>query len=410
MKLTDTACKAAKGKEKAYKRFDGGGLYLEVMPNGNKLWRLKYYFLGKEKRLSFGAYPLVALVEARERREKAKKQIINGIDPSTDKKDQKRKAICNANNTFEAVALEWHGKQAGRWEVKTGEKILGYLKKNVFPYIGDRPIAEIDPSELLDMLRKIEDRGVFYTAGKVKQLCGQVFRYGVATGKVARDPSADLKGALTAHKTKHYTALGIKDMPQFLQILEKNDARLFAPTRRAIRLLMLTFTRTTELIHAKWNEFDLEKKQWEIPAERMKMRIAHIVPLSRQALEILKEQKEDTKHLNTPYLFPNQIRPIKPMSNNTILSGIKRMGYAGRMTGHGFRALAMTTLMEELGYTHEIPDAQLAHAKGDSTRRAYDRTKYLPQRKVMMQKWSDYLDAIVEEGKVLSGDFKRKKA
>ena len=407
MKLTDMACKAAKAKEKAYKRFDGGGLYLEIMPNGNKLWRLKYYFLGKEKRLSLGSYPLVTLVEARESREKAKKLLINGIDPSTDKKDQKRKALHNASNTFEVVALDWHAKQEARWAPRTSQKVLGYLKKNVIPYIGYRPIAEIDPPELLDMLRKIEDRGAYHTAGTIKQICGQVFRYGVATGRALRDPSADLRGALTVHKTKHYAALDIKEMPQFLQILEKNDARLFAPTRRAIRLLMLTFTRTTELIHAKWDEFDLENAQWEIPAERMKMRVAHIVPLSRQAIEVLKDQQEDIKHLNTPYVFPNQVRPIKPMSNNTILSGIKRMGYAGRMTGHGFRALAMTTLMEELGYTHEIPDAQLAHAKGDSTRRAYDRTKYLPQRKVMMQKWADYLDIQLAKETVVR-DFKKR--
>lgn len=408
MKLTDMACKAAKAKEKPYKKFDGGGLYLEVMPNGNKLWRLKYYFLGKEKRLSLGTYALVSLAEARESREKAKKLILQGIDPSVAREDNKRRATRDANNTFEAVALEWHGKQGGRWTPDTAEKIRGYLKNNIFPYIGTRPIAEIDPPELLDVLRKIEARGAYYSAGRIKQICGQIFRYGVATGKAPRDPSADLRGALTTSKTKHYAALSIKDMPLFLQTLEKNDARLFAPTRRAIRLLMLTFVRTTELIHATWSEFDLEKGQWEIPAERMKMRIAHIVPLSRQAVAILKEQKKENAHLKTDFVFPNQVRPMKPMSNNTVLSGIKRMGYAGRMTGHGFRALAMTTLMEELGYTHEIPDAQLAHAKGDSTRRAYDRTKYLPQRKKMMQTWSDYLDAVASGGKVVVGNFRRK--
>jgi integrase len=408
MPLTDIKCKNIKPKEKPYKLADGGGLYLEVMANGSKCWRQKYRFLGKEKRLALGIYPLVSLLEARESRDAAKKLLAAGTDPSTAKKDQKRQAIQNASNTFEAVALEWHGKQAGRWATNTGEKVMGYIKNNIFPYIGTRPIADITPLELLDALRKIEARGAHYSAGRIRQICGQVFRYGVATGKAPRDPSADLRGALTTNKTKHYAALSIKDMPLFLQTLEKNDARLFAPTRRAIRLLMLTFVRTTELIHATWKEFDLENGQWNIPAERMKMRIPHIVPLSKQAITVLKEQKEDIKHLNTDFVFPNQVRPMKSMSNNTVLSGIKRMGYAGRMTGHGFRALAMTTLMEELSYAHEIPDAQLAHAKGDSTRRAYDRTKYLPQRKKMMQQWSDYLDAIASGSKVVAGNFKKR--
>ena len=407
MSLTDLKCKNAKPKEKPYKLADSGGLYLEIMPNGSRYWRQKYRFMGKEKRFALGVYPLVSLQEAREGRDAAKKLLAAGIDPLNAKKDQKRIAIQNANNTFEAVAREWHGKQGERWTPNTAEKIMTYLKNDIFRYIGSRPIAEIDPPELLATLRKVEERGKHYTAGKVRQICGQVFRYGVATGKAPRDPSADLRGALTTSKTKHYAALSIKDRPLFLQTLDKNDARLFPPTRRAIKMLMLTFVRTNELINATWNEFDLEKGEWEIPAERMKMRTAHLVPLSRQAIEILKEQKKDNEHLKTDFVFPNQVRPMKSMSNNTVLSGIKRMGYAGRMTGHGFRALAMTALMEELGYAPEIPDTQLAHSKGDSTRRAYDRTKYLPQRKVMMQQWADYLDAIASEGKVIVGNFKK---
>jgi integrase len=211
-----------------------------------------------------------------------------------------------------------------------------------------------------------------------------------------------LRGALATAKTEHYAALNIKDIPEFLEKLEKNDARLFSQTRRGIKLLMLTAARTSELIQATWEEIDLEKGIWEIPAERMKMGNPHIVPLSRQAVALLKEQREDTKHINTPWVFPSQPRPKQPMSNNTILMGIKRLGYKGRMTGHGFRSLFMTTLMENLGYPHEIPDAQLAHAKGDNTRRAYDRTKYLEQRMKMMQHWSDYIDALAKGGKVVS--------
>ena len=405
MSLTNIKCNAAKSKGKPYKLGDSGGMYLEVMPNGSKYWRLKYRYMGKEKRLALGVYPLISLAEAREKRDVARKLIASDIDPSAAKKQAKRKAIMNAANTFEAVAREWHDKQSARWTPKTGAKILRYLKNDIFPQIGARPIADIDAPELLAALRKIESRGAFYNAGRIKQICGQIFRYGVATGKAPRDPSYDLKGALTTAKTKHYAALSIKDMPEFIKTLEKNDARLFSQTRRAIRLLMLTFTRTSELILARWDEIDLNKAVWEIPAERMKMGNAHIVPLSRQVVALFKEQRDETKHLNTPWVFPNQVRPQKPMSSNTIIFGIGRMGYKGRMTGHGFRALAMTTLMEELGYPHEIPDAQLAHAKGDNTRRAYDRTKFLPQRKKMMQHWADYLDAVASDGKVVAGNF-----
>lgn len=401
MPLTNIKCNAAKPKQKPYKLTDSHGLYLEVMPNGSKYWRLKYRHMGKEKRLALGVFPLVTLGEAREMRDKARKLVASGIDPSAAKKHAKRQARINAANTFEAVAREWHGRQAERWAEKTGTKIMRYLEKDIFPYIGSRPIADIDPPELLDVLRKIEGRGAYYNATRIKQYCGQIFRYGVATGKVKRDPSRDLDGALTTAKTKHYAALSIKDMPEFLDRLEKNDARLFPQTRRGIRLLMLTATRTSELILATWDEIDLDKATWEIPAERMKMGNPHIVPLSRQAVALFKEQREETKHLNTLWVFPSQPRPKKPMSNNTILMGIKRLGYGGRMTGHGFRSLFMTTLMEELGYPHEIPDAQLAHAKGDNTRRAYDRTKYLPQRKKMMQHWSDYIDAVASGGKVV---------
>lgn len=402
MTLTNIQCQNAKPKEKPYRLGDSGGLYLEVMPSGAKYWRLKYRWLTKENRLALGVFPLITLAEARGMRDVARKLLASGIDPSAAKKQAKRQAVANAANTFEAVAREWHEKQLERWRATTGRKVLRYLEADLFPYIGSRPIADVDPPELLDVLRKIEARGAYYNAGRIKQLCGQIFRYGVATGKALRDPSADLKGAFVTAKTLHYASLDVKDMPGFLKALEKNEARLFTQTRRAIRLLMLTFTRTSELILATWNEIDFEKAQWEIPAERMKMGNPHVVPLSRQAVELFREQRDETKHLNTKWVFPNQVRPQKAMSNNTILFGIGRLGYKGRMTGHGFRSLAMTTLMEELGYPHEIPDAQLAHAKGDSVRRAYDRTKYLPQRRVMMQEWSDYIDALASSGKVVS--------
>jgi integrase len=398
MPLTNKQCENAKPKDKPYKLPDGGGMYLEIMPNGSKYWRLKYRFLGKENRLALGVFPAVTLLEAREKRAEAKKILAKGIDPSQSKKQAKHQARINSENTFEAVAREWHSKKRESWALRTGEKILSYLESDIFPYMGKRPIAEIDPPELLRILRKIEERKAYYAANRMKQVCGQIFRYGVATGKCPRDASADLKGALTTKKTKHLAALNIKEMPEFLRKLDKNEARLFPQTRRGIRLLMLTAVRTTELIQAKWDEIDLKNAIWEIPAERMKMGAPHIVPLSRQSIVLFNEQLEDTKHLNTPWVFPSQPRPRVHMSNNTILMGIKRLGFAGRMTGHGFRSLFITTLMEELGYPHEIPDAQLAHAKGNSVRRAYDRTKYIEQRKKMMQDWGDYIDAIEGKG------------
>lgn len=402
MKLSDKACKAAKTKESPYKLFDGGGLFLEVMPNGSKLWRLKYRFLRKEKRISLGAYPIVSLADAREARERAKKLLAQGIDPSGAKKEEKREAIRNAENTFRAVALEWHENQLARWTPAHAQNVNRRFDVDIFPYIGNRPIAEIDPPELLEVLRRIEKRGALDVTARVKQICGQVFRYGIATGRCQRDPSADLKGALKANQTTHFACLDIKEMPEFLDRLEKNDARLFHRTRRAIRLLMLTFVRTNELINATWDEFDLDNAQWEIPGWRMKMRNPHIVPLSRQAVALLREQKEETGHLNTNWVLPSQVRPKDPMSNNTILFAIGRMGYKKRMTGHGFRALAMSNIKEKLGYRHEVVDRQLAHAHKSKIDRAYDRAQFLDERREMMQEWADFMDTVADSsGKVV---------
>ena len=392
MPLTKVACDAAQPREKPWRMADGGGLYLEVTPTGAKYWRLKYRYLGREKRLALGVYPRVMPAEARNMREEAKRVLAEGGDPGEAKKQAKRKARLEAANTFEAVAREWHAKQGRSWGEKTQRKVLRYLEMDIFPRIGARPIATIEPPELLDALRPIEARGAHYTATRVKQVCGQVFRYAVATGRCPRDPSADLKGALTPHKPGHYAALTIQEVPDFLAVLERNDARLFSQTRRGLTLLMLTLARTSELICATWDEVNWGKAQWEIPAARMKMGRPHVVPLSRQALALLQDQRAEVGHLNTPLIFPSRGDPRRPMSNNTLLFAIRRLGYGGRMTGHGFRALAMTTLMEDLGYPFEIPDAQLAHAKGTGTRRAYDRTQYLPQRMEMMQRWADYLD------------------
>jgi integrase len=405
--LTNTACTNAKPESKKYRLYDSGGLYLEVMPSGSKYWRLKYYYLKKERLLALGVYPIVTLAEARDGRDKAKKLLVAGIDPSEAKKQDKRQAVINSENTFEVVAREWHQNQLEKWTEKHAANVLHLLEVNIFTYIGSRPIADIDAPELLEILRKIEKRGALYVSGRIKQICGQVFRYGIATGRGKRDHAADLKGALKVAKVKHFAALDIKEMPEFFSALERNDARLFGRTRRAIKLLMLTFVRTSELINATWDEFDLDNARWEIPAERMKMGNPHIVPLSKQAISLLKEQKAETNHFkNCDWVFPSQLRPLDPMSNNTILFAIGRLGFKGRMTGHGFRALAMSTIKEKLGYRHEVVDRQLAHAPGNKVDRAYDRAKFLDERKKMMQDWAHYLDEVACHGNVVVKRFK----
>lgn len=395
MKLTDAACRSAKPQKTAYKKADGGGLYLHVKPDGAKYWRLKYYFLGTEKLLALGVYPIVSLQEAREKREAAKKLLDAGKDPNSVKKEKKRQSVERHKNTFKAVALEWHECQIGKWTPSHALNVMRRLNVDIFPYIGNRPLADIDPPELLnDVLRRIEKRGALDVTARVKQICGQIFRYGIATGKCQRDPSADLKGALKVGKVNHFATLDIKEIPEFLQTLDRNQARLFARTQRAIKILMLTFVRTNELIHATWDEFDLKKATWEIPGWRMKMRNPHIVPLSRQVIDLLKQQKAETGHLNTNWVFPSQVRPKDSMSNNTILFAIGRMGYKGRMTGHGFRALAMSNIKEKLGYRHEVVDRQLAHAHRNKIDRAYDRAQFLNERRKMMQEWADYIDRL----------------
>lgn len=394
MKLSDKTCRAAKGKEKPYKLSDGGGLYLLVNKDGSKYWRMKYRYAGKEKLLAFGTYPLLPLAEARDKRDAAKKQLLAGVDPSIEKKAEKRKIIRNAENTFKVVALEWHENQKGRWSDGHALGVMTKLERNAFPLIGNTPIADIDAPALLDVLRRIEKRGALDIAGRVRQVCGQIFRYGIQTGRCSRDPSHDLRDALKTRKTEHLAALDIKEVPEFLQAIERNDARLYARTRRAIRLSLLTFVRPGELRQAKWEEIDFKAKEWIVPAERVKMRRPHIVPLSDQAIAILEEQKEETGFLNTPYVFPSQVRPRDPMSDGTVNVAIKRLGYAERMTAHGVRALARTTIREKLHYDPDVIECQLAHKASGPLGEAYNRAQFLDKRKVMMQDWADYLEKI----------------
>lgn len=403
--LTIIEAKSAKPKEKLYRLFDERGLYLEVTPSGSKYWRMKYRFNGKDKRIAFGVFPETSLADARAKRDEARKLVSAGTDPAFARKEDRRQRLLRSINTFEGVARAWHTSHEVRWSPYYSAMVIHRLETDVFPYIGNRPVAEISPLELLETIKRIEKRGAHELARRALALCGQIYKYAIPNGLAERNPATDLSAALAPHKRSHFAALDIKELPGFLEALERNDARLYQQTRNAVRLLMLTFVRTRELIEATWDEFDLENGVWEIPAERMKMRKAHIVPLSRQAMEILKDQKEMVGKWK--WVFPNQVRPLTSMSNNTILFAIRRLGYKGRMTGHGFRALAMTAIKEKLGYRHEVVDRQLAHAPRNSVDAAYDRAQFLDDRKVMMQEWGDYIDAIAHEEKVIVGNFKR---
>jgi integrase len=390
--LTDTVCKNAKSKDKKYKLADGEGMYLEVRPNGSKYWRLKYRFNGKEKMLALGVYPAITLAAAREKRRDARIIIAAGGDPAEQKQEQKRTAKLNAANTFETVAREWYEHSKGARSAKHALGLLRRLEADIFPEIGNRPIANITARHILDALRKIEDRGAHEVTRRTRQIVGQVFRYAVVTDRAERNPVPDTQGALKPFRPGHYAALEADDLPEFLAAMERNDGRLYMPTRCATKLLMYTFVRTGELIESKWSEFNFDRKEWLIPAERMKMRRPHIVPLSRQAITLLEEMKSLTGKWE--WVFPNQVSPKKHMSNATILRALDRMGYKGRMTGHGFRALALSTIKERLGYRHEVVDRQLAHVPRNKVDAAYDRAQFLDERRKMMQEWADYLDGI----------------
>lgn len=322
--LTDKHCKNALPGDKPRKISDSLGLYLEIMPNGSKYWRMKYRFQGKEKRLALGVYPDVSLAEARKKRDEARKCLGSGIDPSFAKKEQKIKNALDAENSFETVAREWHALHLDRWSKGYGTTLLHRLNMDIFPEIGRRPVAAITPPELLQTIRKIEKRGAHEIAHRAVQTCSQIFRYAIVTGRAEKNPATDLQGALRPTIKGHYAALHPEDLPTFIENLENNDARLYQHTRLAIKIMMMTFVRTGELIKAKWEEIDFQGREWVIPAERMKMRKPHIVPLSRQTITVLLELKELSR--NSAYVLPSQTCLRKHMSNNTILKALERMG------------------------------------------------------------------------------------
>lgn len=379
------------------KLHDGGGLYLWVYADGTKYWRLRYWLGGKEKSLSLGVYPSVSLKEARERREAERQRLTKGLDPSAERRAWKVQTRVAVANSFEAVAREWYGKQAHTWVVGHGVDVKRRLERNVFPHIGRRPIAQIEAPELLEVARKIEERGAYDLAHRVIQVCGQVFRYGIATGRCKRDIAADLRGALTPHVKKHQAAVRPEDLPDLLRAIAGYDDIGDKQTRLALQLLTLTFVRTNELIGAEWKEFDLDAGLWIIPAARMKMKAEHIVPLSTQAVDILKELQLISG--GSRFVFPGRHRD-KPISNNTLLFALYRLGYKGKMTGHGFRAVA-STVLNETGFRPDVVERQLAHCERDEVRGAYNRAEYLPERTKMMQHWADYVDTVRAGGKVI---------
>ncbi|MDE2928010.1 MAG: integrase arm-type DNA-binding domain-containing protein [Acidobacteriota bacterium] len=392
MPLTDIAIRHARPPEKARKLFDGGGLYLELSPRGNKWWRLKYRFAGKEKRISLGVYPAVSLKEARRRRAQARELLAREIDPSEHRKAQEAAKKQQSANSFEAVAREWFTKHTPNWAVSHANRVLGQLKRDIFPWMGRQPIVGITAPELLAVVRRIEQRGALESAHRALRICGQVFRYAVATGKAKRDPSGDLRGALPPVKRTHFAALTEpKQVGPLLRVLDGYQGTLIV--RCALRIAPLVFVRPGELRHAQWSDIDLEAAEWRYTVS--KTDIPHIVPLSRQAVEILQALHPVTGHGR--YVFPSARTPngARPMSENAILAALRRMGIGKEeMTGHGFRAMARTILDEVLGFRPDFIEHQLAHAVRDPNGRAYNRTAYLPERRKMMQEWADYLDQL----------------
>jgi integrase len=395
MSLTDTAVRRAAAKNKPYKLFDSGGLFLLINPNGGKWWRFKYRFNNKEKLLSLGTYPDISLKKARERRDEERRKLVDKIDPAINRKAVKAAWEDSQANSFEVVAREWIDKQSTVWTAANIKKVQGQLELNIFPWLGSRPIAEITPPELLGVLRRIEVRGALHTAHRTLQSFGQVFRYAIATGRVMRDPAADLRGALPPAKNGHHAAItDPKAIGALLRGLHEYQGNFV--TCCALRLSPLVFVRPGELRKAEWTEIDWDTASWNIPAERMKMREPHLVPLSRQSLEILKELHPLTGRGS--YIFPSQNSIKRPMSDNAVLCALRRMGIGkDEMTGHGFRAMARTVLDEVLHVRPDYIEHQLAHAVRDPNGRAYNRTAHLVERRKMMQQWADYLDELREQ-------------
>jgi integrase len=396
--LTDIKVQKAKPKEKPFSLFDGGGLYLLITPSGGKLWRFKYRFDNKEKKLAFGSYPEIRLLDARRKRDEARRLLANNVDPDAVRKAQKQANIEDAE-TFEVIAREWQDKFKSKWLEGYSDKLMRRLELNVFPWMGSRPIKDVKAPELLSVLRRIESRGALELAHRTRNVCGQIFRYAVATGRAERNPAEDLKGALSPVKTTHRAAIiEPKDVGKLLRAIDSYQGSF--TVQCALKFAPLVFVRPGELRHAEWAEINLENAEWNIPGSKMKMKEPHLVPLSKQAIAILKELKDFTG--SSRYVFPSERTFDRPMSNNTILAALRNLGYTKEeMTPHGFRAMARTILDEVLQVRPDFIEHQLAHAVRDPNGRAYNRTSHLEERRKMMQQWADYLDELKQGAKVL---------
>lgn len=394
MPLTDTAIRKTRPVTKTQRMFDSGGLYIELSPKGGKWWRLKYRFNGKEKRLSLGVYPEVSLKDARLRRDELRKLLANDIDPSEHRKALKSAKAESLVNSFELISREWFAKHSPNWAPTHADRIIRRLERDIFPWIGNKPISDITPPQLLQTIRRIEQRGALETAHRALGNCGQVFRYGIATGRVERDPSGDLRGALPPPKTKHFSSVTdpVK-VGRILRVLDDYDGTFIV--RCALRFAPLVFVRPGELRHADWKDINLDAAEWRFTVS--KTDVEHIVPLSRQAVDILQELRPVTGRGR--YVFPSARSASRPMSDNAILAALRRMGVEkDEMTGHGFRAMARTILDEILGFRPDYIEHQLAHAVRDPNGRAYNRTAHLPERQKMMQEWANYLDKLKASG------------
>ncbi len=398
MPLTDTAIRGLKATAKTRKVSDSGGLYLEISPAGGRWWRWKYRFAGKEKRLSFGVYPAVSLREARDARDAARKMLLRGIDPSADRKAAKLEKIDRAANDFESVTREWFGKNSPGWVESHSSRILRLFERDIFPYIGKMAISEVGAPVLLSVARRIEPRSL-ETAHRAISNCGLVFRYAIATARCDRDPSTDLRGALPRVQGKHFAAtVEPRRLGEILRAMDGYSGTLTVSS--ALRLAPLVFVRPGELRHARWSDFDLEKAEWSYLVTKTKT--PHIVPLSRQALSILRELEPVTRTGEAAFVFPGARSKKRPMSDNAILVAMRNLEIGKEeMTGHGLRAVARTILDEVLGIRPDFIEHQLAHSVRDPNGRAYNRTAHLVERHKMMQAWADHLDKLKAPAEVI---------
>lgn len=388
MALTELAIKSYKPKAKVYRVADGGGLTLEISPSGSKLWRWRYYFQGKEQMLALGKYPAVTLAEARKKRDGARDLLNAGKHPTREKKLQKLRRAHEGENTFEKIARRWLGMKGEGLNEKYAKQCLVRMELHVFPSIGALPLTEITIPDVVEVVESIGKRGTIETAKRMKQLIAQVFRYAAQRGLCIHNPAADLRDILPGTEEKHHACIHPSELPELLQAIEDRDNDF---TKYAMKLMLLTFVRTGELIGAKWDEIDWAKEEWHIPKERIKMNRPHIVPLSSQSLALLKEIQAING--DKAHLFHSPASKSKHISTGTILMGLRRMGYKNRMTGHGFRSLA-STILNEKGYPPDWIERQLAHEDDDKIRGAYNRAEHLLERKKMMQEYADYLDVV----------------